>query len=209
MFPNLADKVFRVLFLQRMDAVHENYAKLQDALVDIRQHMVEIVRQREEDFLLVYKQHLTIIQGKFCQLEAERAERELIHANNAPLQQMQQERDWYRREALHLDKEFQKERKLCTEYKHTLEGVQSDRLWLSKELKKVMKERNELREELQKLSTNEDQNEGKKLTSENDIKSGDPRKKLTSEDDIKSGDPVKKQTSEDDTKCGDLTVREL
>jgi len=139
-----------------MDAVREKCKVLQDAINEIGSKLSGIMSQQEEEFLSAYQHHLANIRSDFQSLRLEMEEKEAALASNDRIKKLELERDWYRREALHLDKQIIEERKEAQDTKHQLEEIKFDRDWLSKQLKSVMKERNALQEELATLKqTNE------------------------------------------------------
>lgn len=72
------------------------------------------MQKHEADFLNVYKGHMYNIQKEMRMLKEKVSEDELKRKRDDELKTLQSERDWFRNEALRLDK-------ICKEYKRNLE----------------------------------------------------------------------------------------
>ena len=61
---------------------------------------------------------------------------------------VEKERDWYKKEALHLDQVLLKTKRREVSLAEKVEELEQDRTWLSNQLKVIMKERNGLERQL-------------------------------------------------------------
>ncbi len=127
-----------------MALVRKNYTKLQNSISNLGIKLNTILQKQEEDFLLAYRTHMRNVQTDFDTLQSEIEEKEKAIANNVLVKQIEKERDWYKKEALHLDQvalKLKKRDKILTEKVGELE---QERTWLSNQLKLVMKQKNTL-----------------------------------------------------------------
>jgi chromosome segregation ATPase len=136
--------MFSPIYPFSMALVRENYTKLQNSISDLGSNLNTILQKQEEDFLLAYRTHMRNVQKDFDSLQSEIDEKEKAIANNLLVKQIEKERDWYKKEALHLDQvvlKFKKRDKTLTE---KVEELEQERTWLSNQLKLVMKQKNSL-----------------------------------------------------------------
>ena len=93
-----------------------------------------IVNEHEKDFLAAFEQKMYIVQKDMRDLK-EKASVERIKAKQeARLVNMEKERDWFRREALELDKMNKDHKRVLMELKERLETVSEDRDFMHQQL---------------------------------------------------------------------------
>lgn len=92
------------------------------------------------------------VQNDFKELRQEMEEKERAVENNVKVKELEKERDWYRKEAMHLDKVLQKTKASEEELRGKVEELEEDRNWLTKQLKIVMKQKAALEYQLDRLS---------------------------------------------------------
>lgn len=127
-----------------MALVRKNYTKLQNSISNLGSKLNTILQKQEEDFLLGYRTHMRNVQKDFDTLQSEIDEKEKAITDNLLVKQIEKERDWYKKEALHLDQvalKLKKRDKVLTE---KVEELEQERTWLSNQLKLVMKQKNTL-----------------------------------------------------------------
>ncbi len=94
----------------------------------------KIVTEHENDFLSAFEQKMYIVQKDMRDLK-EKASIERIKAKQeARLVNMEKERDWFRREALELDKMNKDHKRLVAELRNRLEAVTEDKDFLHQQL---------------------------------------------------------------------------
>jgi len=90
----------------------------------------KIVNEHENDFLSAFEQKMYIVQKDMRDLK-EKASVERIKAKQeARLVNMEKERDWFRREALELDKMNKDHKRLLADLRGRLEAVSEDKEFL-------------------------------------------------------------------------------
>ena len=91
------------------------------------QFIKKVVNEHENDFLAAFEQKMYIVQKDMRDLK-EKASVERIKAKQeARLVNMESERDWFRREALELDKMNKDHKRVIAELKARLEAVSEDK----------------------------------------------------------------------------------
>lgn len=136
-----------------MQLVKDNYAALQVSISELGSKVSGVLQKQETEFLMAYKTHMRNVQKDFETLRQEIDEREKAIENNVMVKQIEKERDWYKREALHLDQLLMKVKKRETMLTSKVEELEHDRSWLSNQLKTVMKQKNQLEDELGKTAS--------------------------------------------------------
>ena len=90
--------------------------------------------QSEKDFLLAFKNKMYVIMKEMkelrdkADLERNKARREARVVN------LEKERDWFRREALKLDRMCKDQKKILSRLKTTLEGMEEDKEFYQEQL---------------------------------------------------------------------------
>ena len=154
-----------------MQLVKENYAALQASISELGSKVSGVLQKQETEFLMAYKAHMRNVQKDFETLKEEIDEREKAIESNVLVKQIEKERDWYKREALHLDQILMKLKKRETMLSSKVEELEQDRKWLSNQLKTVMKQKKNLEEELENLTSNKEDerhNEHQRVSKDND-----------------------------------------
>ena len=94
----------------------------------------KIVGEHENDFLAAFEQKMYVVQKDMRDLK-EKASAERIKAKQeARLINLEKERDWFRKEALCLDKMNKDQKKVLENMKMKLETVQEDKEFLHAQL---------------------------------------------------------------------------
>ena len=63
-----------------------------------------MLQKQEKEFLAAYRAHMLSVQKELQQLRAKANEAELAMKKNEKIRSLEEERNWYRKEALRLDK---------------------------------------------------------------------------------------------------------
>jgi predicted HicB family RNase H-like nuclease len=136
-----------------MTMVREEYAKLEIAVSDIATKVVDALNDQEKQFLSAYRTSCDIVQAKVKLLKQEIEEKEKAICDHVKVREIERERDWYRQEALKLDKALSESQKRESEFKERLEEVSSDRRWLSEQVKLLTRRKAILEEKLSSLQS--------------------------------------------------------
>jgi len=152
------DKIISMaLFLSySMDLVHEQYSKLQSAINELGEKVTGVLTKQENDFLGAYRTHMRNVQNDFNEIRLEVEEKERAIENNVKVKELEKERNWYRKEATHLDKVLQKTQINEEKLREKVEELEEDRSWLTKQLRIVMKQKATLEYQLDKIYEDND-----------------------------------------------------
>ena len=124
--------------------VRENYSNLLNSISNLGNKVNKILQKQEDDFLGAYQTQMRNVQKDFETLQGEIDEKEKAIEENVLVKKIEQERDWYKREALHLDQVLVKLKQREKMLSEKNEELNQDRTWLSNQLKLVMKQKNQL-----------------------------------------------------------------
>ena len=130
--------------MNRMEMVRENYSNLLNSISNLGNKVNKILQKQEDDFLGAYQTQMRNVQKDFETLQGEIDEKEKAIEENVLVKKIEQERDWYKREALHLDQVLVKLKQREKMLSEKNEELNQDRTWLSNQLKLVMKQKNQL-----------------------------------------------------------------
>ena len=131
-----------------MNIVKDEYKKLQLAINELGDKVSGVLQKQETEFLSAYRAHMRNVQKDFQDLRDDIDEKEKAIINNIKVKQLEKERDWYKKEALHLDQVLSKTKKREIELSEKVEELEEDRTWLSNQLKLIMKQKNILERKL-------------------------------------------------------------
>ena len=137
-----------------MKLVRDNYAKLQASISELGGKVSGVLQKQETEFLVAYRAHMRNVQKDFETLRHDIDEKEKAIENNVFVKHIEKERDWYKREALHLDQVLLKLKKKEAVLTEKVDELEQDRTWLSNQLKAVMKEKNTLESRLINMDEN-------------------------------------------------------
>jgi len=91
-----------------IDVVKQEYDNLTNAINNMGEKISGVLSQQEIEFLGAYRTHKRNVQQEFNALRLEAEDRERKLSENDDLRRLEKDRDWYRNEALHLDKLLEK-----------------------------------------------------------------------------------------------------
>jgi CII-binding regulator of phage lambda lysogenization HflD len=143
---------------ENMKLVQGEFDKLKMAIKGIDQNVSNLLQAQENEFLSVYKDHAKNIANDFKRLQTEIQVKELAIKNHEYVKELEKERDWYKKEALHLDSMLTKTKSNENSLQEKLEQLEQDKSWLSNQLKELLKEKKEL---ISQLVQNEQETTGK------------------------------------------------
>jgi chromosome segregation ATPase len=143
-----------------MELVRENYAQLQASISELGSKVSGVLQKQETEFLIAYRTHMRNVQKDFETLRHDIDEKEKAIQNHVLVKHIEKERDWYKREALHLDQVLLKLKKREIILVEKVDELEQDRTWLSNQLKTVMKQKNLLECKLNCAADDVDDDEG-------------------------------------------------
>lgn len=107
-----------------------------------------VLGRQEKDFLAAYRAHMYNVQKELHDMREKMYRNETVENKSEKIKKIEDERDWYRKEALRLDAFTTTMTKDLKFMKEKLEAIEQDRNWLEKQLKACKKQNKLLRAEL-------------------------------------------------------------
>ena len=114
--------------------------------------MSKIVECHEKDFLAAYNTNMYQIKKELKELKEKTSKEKMKAKNESKIKMLEQERDWFRDEALKLDKSSNEYKQMLEKLKATLDVVEEDRDFFQDQLFNAKKFNKALNLELQKMS---------------------------------------------------------
>ncbi len=142
-----------------MKLVEKEYDQLQKAISELGSKVSLVLNKQETEFLTAYKAHMRTVTRDFQSLKHEMDETTAAIENNVLVTQLENDRDLYKKEALHLDGVLTKTKQREKMLSEKVDELEQDRTWLSNQLKDIMKQKNALERRLEDLMINDDQDE--------------------------------------------------
>ncbi|CAG9316374.1 unnamed protein product [Blepharisma stoltei] len=131
------------------DAINSLYSQINSCISGLDNQVGKVLQKHEADFLNVYKGHMYMIQKEMRILKEKVSEEEIKRRRDEELRVLETERDWFRNEALRLDK-------ICKEYKRSMEmwknkaqTLEEDRKFMEEQVLSTKKQNLHLRENLE------------------------------------------------------------
>lgn len=94
-----------------------------------------VLAKQEKEFLRAYRSHMYTVQQELQSLRAKADDASLALAKNERILALEAERDWYRTEALRLDRSVTALKGEAEYNKGKLQALEDDRTWLEAQLK--------------------------------------------------------------------------
>lgn len=135
--------------LEAMTRVKDLHVKIGSVVGHLNEKIALVLQKQEKEFLAAYRAHMLSVQKELQQLRAKANEAELAMKKNEKIRSLEDERNWYRKEALRLDKFATAMKKDLKYMKEKLESIEDDRKWLERQLKSSKKSNKLLRAELE------------------------------------------------------------
>ncbi|CAM9272719.1 unnamed protein product [Hapterophycus canaliculatus] len=86
-----------------MTRVREEHSRLQGVVFSLNKKISQVLAKQEGDFLAAYRAHMYTVQKELQTLRQRVIEAENVLQKNDKVQKLEDECDWYRKEALRLD----------------------------------------------------------------------------------------------------------
>ena len=147
-----------------MSKVQELHRQIGSVVGNLNEKISNVLKKQEEEFLAAYRAHMFNVQKELQALRAKLSDSEVKLNRDEKLRKLEEEKEWYRREALRLDHISTGNSKDMQYMKEKLAGVEDDRKWLEKQLKTCMKQNKFLRAELEiHIAESQDERDHKRL----------------------------------------------
>ncbi|KAL7682815.1 hypothetical protein Plhal304r1_c046g0127541 [Plasmopara halstedii] len=131
-----------------MAIVRQKHAQLHEVVGSLSDKISAVLAQQERDFLAAYRAHMFNVQKELYAMREKIHRNETVENKSEKIKKIEDERDWYRNEALRLDAFTTTMTKDLKTMKENLESIEEDRTWLEKQLKACKKQNKVLRAEL-------------------------------------------------------------
>ncbi|KAL7511549.1 hypothetical protein ACHAXN_009664 [Cyclotella atomus] len=122
---------------QGLALVEAEYAKLQECIDNLKETIDSNLSEQKEELETIHQSQISKLSIDIDQLKAEKMKLEEAIAANERANLLENERDWYKKEALHLDKVLEETKSECKELKMKLDESNNDRKWMKEQLEKV------------------------------------------------------------------------
>ena len=87
----------------------------------------EVIKEHENDFFIAFKNKMYAIMKEMKELKEKASSERHKAKQDARLQNLEKERDWFRKEALKLDAMCKDHKRILAKLKATLENIEEDR----------------------------------------------------------------------------------
>jgi hypothetical protein len=87
----------------------------------------DVIKDHENDFFVAFKNKMYAIMKEMRELKEKASSERHKAKQEARLVNLEKERDWFRREALKLDKMCKDHKRILSKLKSTLENIEEDR----------------------------------------------------------------------------------
>ncbi|KAF1792996.1 hypothetical protein GQ600_26268 [Phytophthora cactorum] len=142
------NRVYRTPPQIPMAIVRQKHAQLHDVVGSLSEKISSVLARQERDFLAAYRAHMYNVQKELHEMREKIHRNETVENKSEKIKKIEDERDWYRKEALRLDAFTTTMTKDLKYMKENLESIEEDRNWLEKQLKACKKQNKLLRAEL-------------------------------------------------------------
>ena len=127
---------------QSYGLVREQYAKLQSAIEQFEDSTSTLLASQTSCFLAASKNHLqNKIMPAIKSLQETVEAKERAIATDERLKTCQEERDWFKKEAQHLDKTVEKLQREKKAMQEKIQDLEQDKRWMEKQLKLSAKQK--------------------------------------------------------------------
>ena len=112
-----------------------------------------MIKDHENDFFIAFKNKMYAIMKEMKELKEKASSERHKAKQDARLVNLEKERDWFRREALKLDKMCKDHKRILSKLKGTLENIEEDRDFFQEQLFNAKKVNKALLMELDKYKS--------------------------------------------------------
>lgn len=118
-----------------MKKVRDLHGQLQDTVSNLSTKITVLLREREKDFLAAYRHHMYNVQKDLQEAKRSVKKAKDDLRNNDQIKKLKKERDWFRNEALRLEKLSKTQEKEIDSIQLKTNTLREDRVWFEKQLK--------------------------------------------------------------------------
>lgn len=126
-----------------MKKVRDLHGQLQDTVSNLSTKITVLLREREKDFLAAYRHHMYNVQKDLQEAKRSVKKAKDDLRNNDQIKKLKKERDWFRNEALRLEKMSKTQEKEIGSIQTKFNTLREDRVWFEKQLK-IAKRQNKI-----------------------------------------------------------------
>lgn len=126
-----------------MKKVRDLHGQLQDTVSNLSTKITVLLREREKDFLAAYRHHMYNVQKDLQEAKRSVKKAKDDLRNNDQIKKLKKERDWFRNEALRLEKLSKTQEKEIESIQVKFNTLREDRVWFEKQLK-IAKRQNKI-----------------------------------------------------------------
>lgn len=134
-----------------MELVRTEYAKLQESINDLGTMISGSLERQREEIQRSHKTQLRKVQIEVDNLRLEKTRLEESIAKNERACLLEKERDWYKKEALHLDKVLEQTKAKHKDLMEKFDECEQDRSFLEEQVEKVTKQNWDMTKKLNEL----------------------------------------------------------
>ncbi|CAD8074014.1 unnamed protein product [Paramecium sonneborni] len=166
-FMNQKKKVFLEDNIKYGKEIDRDYNKLQDILDNLQGKIDKIIKSQEDDFMIAYREQMTEVQKELKNMKRKIDEEALRQKADEKKRILEEERDYFKEEALRLDKLCQEQLRTIEELKFKLKITLEERQYYEGFVIDSKKENKALKYELLYLykQKSEEQKQGTRLGS--------------------------------------------
>ena len=124
-----------------LQLVKSEYDKLNSAIDDLGTNIGSTLDEQKHELERLHTAELHKVQVSAEELSKEKIQLQDSIATNERANQLETERDWYKKEALHLDEELEKTKAKMKELASKLESSQQEVNWLKGQVEKLTKQK--------------------------------------------------------------------
>lgn len=122
-----------------LNKVHKNYADLQDLLANLPSKLNRVSNQVDKEFLSSYRVHMLSIQTELKNLKHDVTKGEQLLNSDATVAKLEAEAKWFADECGRLRQHHDSMFKDCEQIKQRLKAMKEQKVFLSEQLKALMK----------------------------------------------------------------------
>ena len=142
------------MLLYSINLVTSEYSKLQEAIGDLGNMINNNLERQRHEIEREHRSQLKKFQVDLDNLHSEKSRLEESIATNERANQLEEERDWFKKEALRLDKILEQTKARQKELMERLDESEQDRKWMKSQIEKVTEHNWELQKKLKERDTN-------------------------------------------------------
>eukprot|EP00743_Colponemidia_sp_Colp-15_P003311 GILK01003576.1.p1 GENE.GILK01003576.1~~GILK01003576.1.p1 ORF type:complete len:525 (+),score=74.49 GILK01003576.1:89-1663(+) len=133
--------------------INDLYGQLNDLVKVLDDKVKDVLGKHEKDFLSAYRAHMYTVQKEMQSLKQKANEEEAKLRRDQKINSLEQERDWFKTEALRLDALCKNYKKEVDKWKQKALALEEDRQFLEEQIKSAKRQNKLLRAGLERAQT--------------------------------------------------------